>query len=359
LLDRLACVGRDGFASSLREAWSPAAIAILAKAAAAQGTHPFAKLMRALHCFDGPFTLSLMDQNLDAMAEAFAQEPLEAFEALQDVIWFVLSFDMGLGIVHAPSRMQKQLAKRLCRHVKIANCARSIERGRLSDLERWARFLSFLKRADPTRAAKIICEISLDRLDGELVPFWAKPPSELEHFVMALALRPELEPSRSWIKNHEAELQEIPPRFAIIAPEVCAEALRGGGRIAYPETFGLHWEELMVALVCLAGADRNVAEQSVRKEIEALARSLTTHQANLYEKSDAFLDVAEEVSPGITRAIIERIDPELALKHWPQLLSGKAVQRRAVTKLLDLAANHSGPLGKTALALRSKRLHRA
>jgi hypothetical protein len=173
-----------------------------------------------------------------------------------------------------------------------------------------------------------------------------------------LALRPELEPSRSWVARHKAELREIPPRFAIIAPEVCAEALRSGGRIAYPETFGLHWQELMGTLVCLAGIDRGVAEQSIRKEVEALARSLTTQRANLYEKSDAFLDVAEEVSPGITQAIIERIDPVSALKHWPQLLSGNAAQRRALTKLLDLAANHSGPLGEAALALRGKRLHR-
>jgi hypothetical protein len=136
------------------------------------------------------------------------------------------------------------------------------------------------------------------------------------------------------------------------------EALRSGGRIAYPETFGLQWQELMAALVCLAGVDRSVAEQSIRKEVEALAPSLTTHQANLYEKSDAFLDVAEEVSPGVTRAIIERIDLESALKHWPQLHSGNAAQRGAVTKLLDLAVSHSGPLGEAAHTLRGKRLRR-
>jgi hypothetical protein len=89
-----------------------------------------------------------------------------------------------------------------------------------------------------------------------------------------------------------------------------------------------------------------------------LARSLTTHQANLYEKTDQFLPHIEEIAPGIEGEVYARIDPELAAKHWPQLLRGKAAQRRAAKYLLDAAAKHGGRMGELTAKLRSQKERR-
>ena len=266
--------------SLLNGLWSHQVIKRQGTAAAARDVYTFSEFVNALRCFDLQLALEIVDDNVDALAIYFAQHPLETYEALTDVLWFTLSFDMGLGIVRAPNATQRRLARQLCKRIDATACARLIERGRLRDLERWARFLFFLKRADKHRAQKIIKQVALDKLDVWLEPFWEKPPIDLEHFVMTLALAPDWEPSRSWIERHRTELSEVPPRFAILAPDACAEAMRKGAHLAYPQSLGLAWEELMAALACLAKVDRDIAARSLRQEVDTVAKSLTTHQAN-------------------------------------------------------------------------------
>jgi hypothetical protein len=216
--------------------------------------------------------------------------------------------------------------------------------------------LYFVRRADIRRARKIIAELSLEKIDMFVEPFWPKPPRELETFVLTLALRPDLEPARSWIARHESELREIPPRMVIVAPKSAAKAIRRGARISYPGALGLHWDVIKVALARLTQVDRELAAQYVRKEIGAIAQSLSTHQANLYEKSDDFLAYIESLSRGIVQAILSRIDPELARKHWPQLLHGNSAQKRAVDYLLAAVAGHGGPLKGIGAAMRKSKV---
>lgn len=356
LLDRLAVVGRDSFAAQLSPRVSSAKIRRQGKIAIGYQAYAFGKLVYAIHHYNPLLALQLVDDNAEALAATLAREPLDTFEALDYVIWFVLSFDLGLGISPSPSTRQRQLARRLCAQLNATDCARLVEGGRLRDLERWARMLSFLKRANIRLARKIVSEIQLDKLDAWLGPYWPEPETGIEHFVMMLAFPPKFEPARSWIGSHISDMREIPPRFAIIAPEEVAAAMRNGAELSYPESYGLLWERMSAAFAQLANTERQLAERAVRAQANRIARSLETHQANLYEGSDAFLSVIEAIAPGIERAIIEGINPELALKHWPEPLRGKAAQRRAIHRLLDGAAKASGDIKKVTAALRKRKL---
>ena len=235
--------------------------------------------------------------------------------------------------------------------------AAAIENGHLRDLERSARLLSVIKRADIRLAKKIVAAISLENVDAWLKPFWPKPPSDHEHFVLMLSLKPSYEPSRSWVNAHVDDLQLIPPRFAIIAPNAVAKALRCGAQLAYSGSFGLDWLIIAGCLHCLAQANKQAASESIGTQIQAIARSLTTHQANLYEDSDKFLGAIEEIRPGIAKAVFEAIDPEAAAKHWPQLKRGSKKQRRALKRLLELASQSATPLSEVARDIRKHRVH--
>jgi hypothetical protein len=263
-----------------------------------------------------------------------------------------LSFDMGLGIVPPPSARQRKLARRIGKGLDPTSCARAIERGRLGDLERWARLLFFIKRAHPARAKAVYSELALDKIDSWLAPFWPSPPTDLEHFVMAAAFKPDYEPARTWIMRHQDDLRRIPPRFAMIAPEAAARAMHRGADLAYREHLGLEWKLFTMALALLARVDKDLAARSIRRQIEMLAKSLVTHQANLYEKVDQFLPLIEEIAPGIEREVFARIDPEPAAEHWSQLLKGNASQRRAAAYLLGAAERQGGRLGEVAAAMR-------
>ena len=197
-LERLAYVGRDAFMGLLRAKFAPDAVRAIASDAS-RNTFAFGKVVEAIASYDQELALQLVDDNTAALAETFAKDPLEAFEDLDRVIWFVLSFDMGLGIVSKPKPAQRAIGKRLCAKLDPDACARLIEAGLLRDLERWGRLLFFVMRADPRRARLIVSELKLEKLDAWLSPYWAKPPIELEHFTMTLAFRPEFEPARSWI----------------------------------------------------------------------------------------------------------------------------------------------------------------
>jgi hypothetical protein len=354
LLDRIAYIGRDGFASSLRATWSSDKIRKLAKESAAQNTYAFGEFVDAVNHIDKELAFAIVDENAEALAAAFADEPVGTYENLTDILWFVLSFDMGLGIVPAPSAPQRKLGRSICKDLDPTYCARAIEAGRLGDLERWARLLYFVKRADPTRAKKVYDELSFERIDEWSAPLWSDPPIDLEHFVMTAAFKPDYEPARSWITRHQDDLRRIPPRLVIIAPEAAAHAMRRGADLAYPENLGLSWEEFVAALTFLAQVDKELAARSIRGQINMLAKSLMTHQANLYEKVDKFLPHLEEMAPGIEGDVFAHIDPQLASKHWPQLLKGKPAQRRAAKYLLEAAAKYGGRVGDIAVKLRDQ-----
>jgi hypothetical protein len=351
LLERIAYVGRDGFASLLRAAWSSEHVRKLATEASARNTYAFGEFVKAVNHIDRELAFAITDENADLLARAFGAKPIETYEDLSDVLWFVLSFDMGLGIVRRPSVAQRKVARRICSRLHVANCARTIEAGRLGELERWARLLYFVKRADPIRGRKVYRELSFEKMDNWLAPFWANPPPELEHFVLTASCDRNHEPARSWIARHEADLRRIPPRFAIVAPEAVANAIRRGADFAYAAELSLRWEDFIIAFVLVARVDKELAAGSIRGHIDVFVKSLTTHQANLYEKIDKFLPVLEEIAPAIEREIFARIDAELAIKHWPQLLKGKPAQRRAAKYLLKAAGKYGGPLSETAAKL--------
>lgn len=343
-LERLAYVGRDAFTGQLPQFWSPEILKTLANKAAQHNSYILGKFIRSILPYDKGLALALVEDNVSSMAQGFSKEPLQTYEDLDDLIGYVLSFDMGLGIMPAPDEGQMKLARQLCAQIDPSLCAEAINQSRLSGLERWARFLWFLRRADGNRAKRVVDRVKLDDLDTWLAPYWADPPSELLHFTSMLALPKDGEPARSWIERHQGDLVSIPMRFVLIAPQTCVGALQKGAALYYPQALGLQWDLAIAALATIAEIDQSVAASSIRNQVDGIAEGLATHQANLYEGSDLFLKAIEKIAPGIAGDIVDRIDPQLALKHWPQLLKGEQPQRRALEHLLAIARTKNGRL---------------
>ena len=122
------------------------------------------------------------------------------------------------------------------------------------------------------------------------------------------------------------------PSFCIVAPEATAEALRRGAFIAYPQTFGFVWDAIVGAVARLAKVDVALAKELIHT-----------------------LSLIAEIFPGMELTVIDRMDPKLAQKNWPELQKGNAAQRRTLKKLIDIALRSSEEMRTVAEAVQSGR----
>jgi hypothetical protein len=109
-----------------------------------------------------------------------------------------------------------------------------------------------------------------------------------------------------------------------------------------------------VTIASISEVDKDLAVKILDMEAPQLAKTLGTHQANLYEEFDIFAKVVRELAPEKFEYILGLVEADQVEKHWATCMRGPAPQRRTMATLIEAAIRHGGELGSIAAKLRAR-----
>ncbi|MDQ6905206.1 MAG: SIR2 family protein [Chloroflexota bacterium] len=329
------------------------ALRALANAASSADISKLAALLQGLASIRPELSLQLLDTTIPVIAAAMNAAPIEEFQIMRDIIWFVLGYAPHFLRRRAPTPDRKRIARRLAEHLEAVRFAQAISRSKRRGWQTCAEFLAFLSEVAPERAQQVAAFVDFEVLDVASEGLWATFPNELRDLVQMLAIGPDREPAHMWVSRHGDELSHPSLILAIVAPDIVAERIRAGHTLDLSVEDGFHWPFAALAIQEIAQIDEALAVQVVEDNIASIARGLASPWADECEIIPAFLEMLRSLSTDALGRVIAQIDPMVAKQQWGERLRGKIAERRAVASLLD-AAIAAEPLTMVVTDLRRR-----
>lgn len=356
LLGRLA-LGRDAalpLGAALRDRREPL---IASAAGAGADDAPYhASLANGIASLEPDVSLELIENIGDAIGERINQDFSSAYDEFHHTFWFVLGLAPKDFRFKEPTTQQKRVARRVFRSVESARVAQSISCSPRWALASCARLLAVVAKANRHLGEQIALRIDLRQIDERIRDLWADPPDDLLEFIGVLGRLGSVEsfePARSWIARHEGDLQSIPARLVVMAPETAVAACRRGAVVDLKLSGVLGWGLPAVAIYEIAKRDVLQAKRAVTEHVDAMASELMIRQPNQCEHLHYFVAIVQETAPDALMDAFAKMDPPSVAEAWQSRLRGKAVERRAAAVLVR-AALDSPNLASVAKDLRHR-----
>lgn len=325
-----------------------------------KGESPFvyAKLCQALCWTDESLALDMVEAFLPTAASALANDPITAFHELHDIASTVLRTLDVLGVYkgkHRPSERARRLAAQLCAAIKPTTLATQLSATRKRDMQQAAFLLSFLATAAPKKFNQTIVAIDWDQVGTTFGDDWSDLFHDAEVFLGVCFRRPEHRRAvAAFIARNADRIVVMPPRLALMAPEVAYRHVERGRRIALARFDHVDWRYGTTLITYFHESRPDLVEAFLAPVETTAARCLSQHHASWYAEVTPFLRLLRQLAPQSLERILTQLDFNGAEIGWAAALSGGGTPRRAVALLIDISKDRSDSLGEVARRLRTR-----
>lgn len=188
----------------------------------------------------------------------------------------------------------------------------------------------FVSGALAARYQAILDAINVDRLDVGTAHLWSATPFALEELLNLVGWGIAHEPARELIARHERELNQLKPRLAIFAPEVCARRIRAGEPLQLGVDSGRDWGLAAMGLDAVERVDTGSWELVWAQNAGGIAAGLGVLQARESRAAAALLSAVQSPSGNQLLGLVATLDVDRTVAAWGKL-SPTLVDRRGIT----------------------------
>ncbi|UUZ67924.1 hypothetical protein LP416_26590 [Polaromonas sp. P2-4] len=300
----------------------------------------------------------MVEAFLPTAASALANDPITAFHELHEIASTVLRTLDVLGVYkgkHRPSERARRLAAQLCAAIKPTTFATKLSATRKRDMQQAAFLLSFLATAAPKKFNQTIVAIDWDQVGTTFGDDWSDLFHDAEVFLGVCFRRPEHRRAvAAFIARNADRIVVMPPRLALMAPDVACRHVEKGRRIALSRFDHVEWR-FGAGLIPYFHKSRPDLVEALLTPAEATAtRALSQHHPSWYAEVTLFIRLLRQLVPQSLERILAQVDFTGAEIGWAAALSNGGAPRRAVALLIEISKDRSDSLGEVARRLRTR-----
>lgn len=318
----------------------------------------YSKLCTAMCWTDESLAMDMVDAFLPTATSALASDPITAFRELDDIVSRVLRSLDVLGVYKGkrrPGERARRLAAQLSATIKPATLAAQLSATRKREMQQAAFLLRFLATTAPKKFNQTIIAIDWEQVGTTFGEDWADLFHDAEVFLGVCFHRPEHRRAvAAFIARNEERIVVMPPRLALMAPEVAYRHVEKGRRIALSRFDHVDWR-FGASLIPYFHASRpDLLEAFLTPAETTAARCLSQHHPSWYEEVTPFIRFLRQLAPQSLERILAQVDSNGAEIGWAAALSNGGAARRAVALLIDISHDRSDALGEIARRLRTR-----
>ena len=357
-LSRLAHTCSSDWRTQATQAMDRSAIRDFVSRFTADDLDQLAMFIEGIASYDLDFALECMRTAIPSLQGGFAEDAFKAYSATLELGFFVLGH--GLFGELSPSRVQKDISKKITDAICPSEIANGIYNCRFGDWEVYARLLHWIRSVNRKKHRTILTAVSWDALELRSANHWERPRREFRLLLSSLSTGNRSDPVRSWIFEHIDKIQELDPVLTGLSPESAIAIIQRGRHVNLAGHNKSDWGHMQFALARVAELDTDVARKILELNVEHIVERLSRLEPIDVEELPNFLAFVKELYGGLLAIIIKKIDVKTANDKWPLVLKEHCskVRRRTRRVLRIIAEQGDGSvkeLAESMLKLRYKK----
>lgn len=307
----------------------------------------------AMH--DRELAFSILGKATPLIQRALANNPIDAFRSIDDIVGAFLGTWDVLGVRAAPGPRERAATQKLLQLVKPERVAEQLSASTLRELQGAAHFLGFLHGIAPAKARKVRAALDLTRIGSTIGDHWSRLPHEAVVFLCQASLDKDAHRRVAALVNRQTgSIKCLPARLAFVAPSAAITVVEFGNTVDLSECMALEWP-LVVSIVHQVHLKRpDLVTKLLRPHMPKVVEAMQGHQLNTYEGVGDFVCLMNEADPLLLREILAQLDPDNVEKHWAECLKKGGKPSQSVAHLVEASLPLSTEIANAAARLRKR-----
>jgi hypothetical protein len=222
-------------------------------------------------------------------------------------------------------------------------------------MQQAAFLLSFLATAAPKKFNQTIVAIDWDQVGTTIGDDWSDLFHDAEVFLGICFHRPEHRRAvAAFIARNADRIVVMPPRLALMAPEVAYRHVEKGLRVAISRFDHIDWRFGAGLIPYFYESRPDLVEPLLTPAEATAARSLSQHHPSWYAEATLFIRLLRQLAPRSLERILAQMESSGAEIGWAAALSHGGAPRRAAALLIESSKDRTDALGLAARRLRAR-----
>lgn len=325
--------------------------------------YAIAHFCAAINAWDDELGLEMVDAFTPTAQKAVADDPVSAFQKLEDIVDRALRLSDPLGVYVgklAPNRRRFALGKSMCKALKPKVLAAQLSATPRRDFQDATFFLGFLKKAFNSKFKATVEAIDWPRIARSIGDGWANLSHQDEIF---LTVSYSSERARAMITETVVQnldrIEKFSPRLAVMMPEVVVRHIEAGKRVRLGQHDHFEFEFGAILIAQLQQLRPDLIETVLAPFEPFAAEALSRQNSSWFRCASMFVEILREAAPASLQRILSAIDAKKAEEGWVDSLLRAGPAQDAVALLIESALSRDDAVGDMARRLRKKYRNRS
>ena len=303
----------------------------------------------ALAMHDHELGLRILDLATPLVQRSFANDPVNTFRAIDDIVSCLLRTWDPLDGRGAPEERAVIATRRLLEMVMPERVAEQMSIGNLREMMSAAYFLSFLHRMSPAKAQRVRALLDWSKICVTLKDHWSWLPHEAEIFLVQASLdTAAAERVSAVLVDHAPLLKNLPLKLAFVSSVGAVAVLEQGNKVNLHLNLRGDWRVIYYVAVQIYRLRPDLLSALVLPYAAEIAKVIQS-DPTIHRGIDEFIRLLYEAAPAVLNEILMRIDPVQAEKNWAESL--KRFRSSVAALLVDASLDLTGEIAQVAFKL--------
>ena len=315
------------------------------------------RLCYSMTAWDEDLALTMVERFVPAMQRALTRNAFEGFESLDDLPMHVLRIFDPLRVFigqHRPDKRRWAIGRSMCATIDPATVASQLSTVRKRDFQTAASFLIFLSKCSPKKFLSVVSHVDWTWLASAIGDDWANLPHETEVLLGVLSSQRQTQAMvTSFLAQNLDRIVKLPPRLALIAPEVAIQHIERGREIRLA-SHHMDWRYGGIALAVIADTRPELVEVASSPYERNLTNDFSAPNSSFIDGAALFIWVLRNRAPQLLTRVLTQLNVDEAERGLADCFAKGGEPGRAAALLVDAALEIPGKIGDMAKRLRTR-----
>ncbi|SOJ57235.1 hypothetical protein MSIMFB_04712 [Mycobacterium simulans] len=217
-----------------------------------------------------------------------------------------------------------------------------------------------LRSVDQAKLDLMCHSVDIDSFDARTEHYWGDSIWRLREAIVTLSASTDMEPARTLLLRHQAELTQLPPWTIRIIPEIAVSKLSAGQVHLGQEGYSFDWTECAKIIESVAAVDISAIRPLVETNRDLITAELALRAHPSGHGLPSFVEAVVRADPDLFDSLLASVNVSTVAVDWVKRLEGQSDEAEAVRTLLsrlalsehDLRAQAAGRTADPAGAVR-------
>jgi len=205
---------------------------------------------------------------------------------------------------------------------------------RPGELHNFSMLVYWLSKIDQSIVDRLCHNIGCDMFDARPASYWQSQIWEDRDFVVVLSAATDMEPGRSLLLRHSADIEEVAPWAIHVVPEIAARLPADRVHVGHG-SYSFRWEECAKGIEAVAAVDADAAIRIVEANRSVLVQELSRSQEHSGANLPRFIEALDFVEPTLFDRILADVNMQAAAPRWMKSLDDETDGAVAVDTILQ------------------------